>query len=178
MTFCSDACVHEHKIRTQPVYAAEHVLKRDHGICCQCGLDTVALFDSLKMSLFESAVAVMRATHREHRCHHPGGWGTYDCGHDDCIRARVRDLMHDPPFPVAAYQHPDHVAACDAAGLPPNRRALRTRLWEMDHILPVVEGGGDCGLDNLRTLCWACHARETADLARRRAATRKQHDGN
>ncbi len=25
--------------------------------------------------------------------------------------------------------------------------------WEVDHVVPVVEGGGECGLDNLRTLC-------------------------
>lgn len=41
-------------------------------------------------------------------------------------------------------------------------------LWQMDHIVPVCEGGGECGLDNLRTLCTACHRRETRELARRR----------
>lgn len=29
--------------------------------------------------------------------------------------------------------------------------------WEMDHIVPVSEGGGLCGLENLRTLCLPCH---------------------
>jgi 5-methylcytosine-specific restriction protein A len=46
-------------------------------------------------------------------------------------------------------------------------------LWDMDHITPVVEGGGECGLDNLRTLCVWCHKRETAALARRRASARR-----
>ena len=41
--------------------------------------------------------------------------------------------------------------------------------WEMDHIIPVSEGGGLCGLDNLRTLCVPCHRAETRALARRRA---------
>jgi 5-methylcytosine-specific restriction enzyme A len=36
--------------------------------------------------------------------------------------------------------------------------------WEMDHITPVVLGGGLCGLDNLRTLCVACHKGFTASL--------------
>jgi len=40
-------------------------------------------------------------------------------------------------------------------------------LWEMDHIVPVVEGGGGLGLDNLRTLCVPCHHAETAKLRRR-----------
>ena len=30
-------------------------------------------------------------------------------------------------------------------------------LWDADHIIPVKEGGGQCGLDNLRTLCIKCH---------------------
>lgn len=45
--------------------------------------------------------------------------------------------------------------------------------WEMDHILPVSEGGGECGLENLRTLCRPCHRRETAALAGRRAEARR-----
>ena len=46
-------------------------------------------------------------------------------------------------------------------------------LWQADHILPVVEGGGECTLANLRTLCIICHNIETASLAKRRAAARK-----
>lgn len=30
-------------------------------------------------------------------------------------------------------------------------------LWDADHIIPVKNGGGSCGLDNLRTLCINCH---------------------
>lgn len=49
-----------------------------------------------------------------------------------------------------------------------------TALWQMDHTRPVVEGGGGCGLDNLRTLCLPCHKRVTRDLARRRAERRAE----
>lgn len=45
--------------------------------------------------------------------------------------------------------------------------------WHMDHIIPVVEGGGSCGLENLRTLCVPCHKQETAKLAGRRAEARR-----
>ena len=45
-------------------------------------------------------------------------------------------------------------------------------LWDADHITPVVEGGGECGLDNYRTLCIPCHKKETAELARRLAENR------
>lgn len=48
----------------------------------------------------------------------------------------------------------------------------RVSAWDMDHIIPVVEGGGECDLDNLRTLCLWCHKQVTADLAARRARER------
>jgi len=44
----------------------------------------------------------------------------------------------------------------------------RRSLWDADHIRPVAEGGGQCDLDNLRTLCLPCHREVTADLHRRR----------
>lgn len=49
-----------------------------------------------------------------------------------------------------------------------------TSLWEADHIVAVVDGGHDLGLDNLQTLCVPCHKRKTAELAARRATDRKQ----
>lgn len=43
----------------------------------------------------------------------------------------------------------------------------RRSLWDADHILPVAEGGGQCDLENLRTLCLPCHREQTAELRRR-----------
>ncbi|KAK8306222.1 hypothetical protein V6Z12_D03G113400 [Gossypium hirsutum] len=34
--------------------------------------------------------------------------------------------------------------------------------WHADHIVPVYRGGGECRLENMRTLCVACHAVVTA----------------
>ncbi len=34
---------------------------------------------------------------------------------------------------------------------------LRRHLWDADHIVPVAAGGGECGLENMRTLCLKCH---------------------
>ena len=34
--------------------------------------------------------------------------------------------------------------------------------WQADHVLPVSRGGGACGLDNVQTLCYPCHAKKTA----------------
>lgn len=39
--------------------------------------------------------------------------------------------------------------------------------WDADHIKPVVLGGGECGLDNYRTLCIMCHKKVTAKLRKK-----------
>lgn len=36
-------------------------------------------------------------------------------------------------------------------------------LWDADHIKPVKEGGGQCGLENIRTLCIPCHKKITKE---------------
>jgi 5-methylcytosine-specific restriction endonuclease McrA len=59
--------------------------------------------------------------------------------------------------------------------LPRSRPALERLLqlpkegdfWQADHILAVAEGGGDCGLENLQTLCAPCHKLETEKLRSR-----------
>jgi len=103
-TFCSETCVSEWKIRSQPGYAKQLVKQRDDGICQICRKDC-----------FEG--------YRGSRAH-----------------KRIKGLL---------------------------------RLFDMDHTIPVVEGGGSCGLDNLRTLCRPCHLIVTAQLAARRAFRRK-----
>jgi hypothetical protein len=39
----------------------------------------------------------------------------------------------------------------------------RDTFWDADHIVAVKDGGGECGLDNLRTLCIFCHIKRTID---------------
>ena len=46
-------------------------------------------------------------------------------------------------------------------------RTYRGHHWEADHILPVSEGGGLCGLEGYRTLCRGCHGRVSGELRRR-----------
>jgi 5-methylcytosine-specific restriction enzyme A len=48
------------------------------------------------------------------------------------------------------------------------RPGSRRSLWDADHIVPVVEGGGECDLENIRTLCLRCHRAATAELRQRR----------
>ncbi len=108
LTFCSDECVHQWKLRTDPGYLRERVFERDRGVCALCGLDTEALRRDKRKLDFNAR----RRFEKE--------WGT------------------------------------------------RRRLWDADHIVPVVEGGGECDLSNMRTLCLKCHREVTAELRRRR----------
>ena len=110
-TFCSDFCVHEWKLRSQPAYLREHVLKRDKGRCRGCGIDTIVALRALKRS---------RGARREELMLH---WGF--------------------------------------------KTRMRKSLWDADHIVPVMEGGGECDLANIRTLCLRCHRAATAALRER-----------
>lgn len=112
-TFCSDWCVNEWRLRTDPGYVRECVFARDRGICALCGRDTVK------------------------------DW------------ARIRRL-----------RGARRKAALAEWGL---RRMSRSSLWDADHIVPVSEGGGECDLSNLRTLCLKCHRAVTQELRRRSA---------
>ncbi|XP_052483259.1 uncharacterized protein LOC105788446 isoform X3 [Gossypium raimondii] len=44
--------------------------------------------------------------------------------------------------------------------------------WHADHIVPVYRGGGECRLENMRTLCVACHAVVTAAQCTERRSIR------
>src|SRR5205823_1285605 len=111
-TFCSDYCVHQWRLRTDPGYLRDQVFARDHGICAVCHIDTIAAYNALK-------------------------------------RARG----------------PARAAGLRLYGM----KSITTRrsLWDADHIRPVAEGGGQCDLDNLRTLCLLCHREATAQLRTR-----------
>ncbi len=122
-TFCSDYCVHQWRLRTDPGYLREQVFLRDRGVCAACHADTVAIYAALK-------------------------------------RARGRQ----------------RAAGLSLYGL--RTIASRRSLWDADHIRPVAEGGGQCDLDNLRTLCLPCHREATAHLRRRlRAVARTDPPG-
>jgi len=114
VTFCSDWCVEEWRLRTDPGHLREKVFERDKGICAVCGVDCEAAWIQLKRLRGAARVRTVRE------------WG---------VKPRARKS-----------------------------------LWDADHIVPVVEGGGECDLENIRTLCLKCHRAATTELRRRRAA--------
>jgi superfamily II DNA or RNA helicase len=54
------------------------------------------------------------------------------------------------------------------------RRPKEGDYWEADHILPVAEGGGECDLTNLQTLCVPCHAAKTCQQQQDSKAKKRQ----
>ena len=50
------------------------------------------------------------------------------------------------------------------------RSILTSRsFWEVNHIIPISEGGAQRSLKNVETLCWWCHRETTKGQARQRA---------
>lgn len=143
-SFCSEQCVTTWKLRTDPQAQARFLLERDHGICQLCGLDCLALLEELKQ---------LRRQERKER------WPSSNILFDGSLSSDR--LLEKFAAKIAEVSLPRHLQHLDR------------RLWEADHTVPVVEGGGNCGPENLRTLCWACHRRETAALKKRLAAARK-----
>ena len=107
-TFCSDSCVHEWKLRTDPGYLREKVFERDKGVCAQCGVNTVSVRKDMRKLDYAARRQLLKT------------WGLTE--------------------------------------------GSRKSLWDADHILPVAEGGGQCDLSNMRTLCLLCHREATAAL--------------
>jgi hypothetical protein len=83
------------------------------------------------------------------------------------IKARPGDMRS---LQVGHPQGTSQAKACAGRHSPGAHEALGIldkNLWDADHILPVTEGGGECDLDNIRTLCLRCHRVVTAQLRER-----------
>lgn len=168
--WCSDACVVEYQIRNDPGVARACTEARDHGVCASCGLDTAVLGRHLRE---------LGRLAREAWCPPEPAWLVgVPFQQQACapLVDRVAARAASRRFRDGLVQ-----AGCRATWGDPENIVINAsipHLWEMDHILPVVRGGGGCGLDNLRTLCLRCHRAETARLATERAAERRgKNDG-
>ena len=156
-TFCSDQCVHEWKIRSNPGYAALQVYRRDKGVCAACGLDCDRLVSRWRVLLSRAArfacwytfsTDVVMAIDRIGRLLKLRSWRDVGLGARVAL-IDMAEFFKQYPWVLKRIRHPN------------------CRLWDMDHTKPVVEGGGECGLDNLRTLCVPCHLNETRELRKR-----------
>lgn len=77
----------------------------------------------------------------------------------------MRQAVFDRDGGICAVCKVDVFAGVYRNGALRQRRARGSGdLWQADHINPVIEGGGECGLENFRTLCTACHKAATKEL--------------
>lgn len=78
------------------------------------------------------------------------------------------------PSPLADWRKdPLYLAFLRKPPLPLTVKEAEKSLWQADHIVEVAEGGGTCGLENLRTLCLWCHKEETKSFMKLRKAAPK-----
>lgn len=70
-TFCSEPCVHEWKLRSNPGYLRVHVFRRDLGVCAKCGVDTrmtaILMQDALKAAGYNAKADRYKALLNEFR---------------------------------------------------------------------------------------------------------------
>jgi len=153
-TFCSAGCVDRWKSeRMSPSEARAAVFQRDRGVCAHCRRDCHAIQAELR----GMAAILDEAWARQ--------FGRTAIGHTLVL------YSHECPVIAGPF-----LRLCEAVGLKKPWRYPR-HLWEADHIVPVVEGGGECTLSNYRTLCIPCHRAETAKLAARLAEKRRAAKG-
>lgn len=88
----------------------------------------------------------------------------HGCVHEWCLR-------NGPQYARQAVFDRDR-GVCALCGAQHARKGQ----WHADHIIPIAENGGECGLENLRTLCAdPCHKKVTADLRKRLVENRKNN---
>jgi hypothetical protein len=157
------------------------LFERDRGVCAICDRDTEAdryrlegmmiVLVELYMRPFGSGRGQVRGSVHEAvynqsfqlRC------GRYWSDRHDVVYSVEEADRHRPVFTPIEYA--PFLRMCRELKL--SKPYGGQHLWEADHIVPVVEGGGECGIENYRTLCIACHRAETAKLAARRAVKRR-----
>jgi len=141
--YCCEKCAEETLIRKVPSYARWLVAKRDKGICALCGVDAAKV---------EKALDSLR----------DGAKKSPLC---EALARVAHDTARADGFGVGC-------RLCETTGRLLWFILKDKAFWEADHIKPVSEGGGCCGLENYRTLCAPCHKKETARLAARLAVER------
>jgi len=245
-TFCSSACVEQHRLRSDPAFARNATFERDLGCCDGCGLSAHLLFCGAAAAASAPGSTMPFVRRSSARRWAPNtvlksllkagaasaGGGPWRASVKGRAKTRAQLLSESleaalthaqrhswPPAVLLAISNgagAEELAAVDgyesggesgaegeaegdaeaAEPLPASAAAAGAALqrwlsgngfhtamragklsaglfWQMDHRVPVAEGGGSCGMDNLRTLCTPCHAVETARLAARRAGKGK-----
>jgi len=173
LNWFSYACVSAWKLINDPGTIRRAVMNRDHGVCALCGVDTVArareirdwrpVFSWLTRRHFEDAFE------RGELEMFPG-FTTSEKRYHDYRVSNSDKVSHHDVYLWCQHESDAEISRRFGKGI----ESSSCHTWEADHIVPVIEGGGQCGLENYRTLCLSCHRKETAALAKRRAEQRRK----
>lgn len=158
--WCSDECVHEYLIRSDPSYARKAVFQRDKGVCAECDLDCDEIRQRVKDADRQAADEYI-ALRRERG--HLISYAPRRPG------AKIQSTNPQPgtyAYLVREYRF-DVLTEYDM-----QQWWFRKTFWDADHIIPIYKGGGECGLEGLRTLCVKCHKKHTAKQANARKKRR------
>ena len=174
--WCSKECRREGLMRISSSYARARVEGRDKGVCAECGLDARRLERRFR-KLWRAAQLGFGFEHSKRMFEKYG----FDAAHDDLEHpppAAGESWKAVQMGPVQGPVHPmaERLRRVNERYVRMAKRALEAvvaeirekvdvsprggylpHLWEADHIVPVKDGGGCCGLENYRTLCRKCH---------------------
>lgn len=165
-SWCSEECVEAYKISAWPSHIRNLVKRRDKGICAICGCDAEKEFRAWR----EQANEISRLAYRLISDANKNLVWVPERSRME-FRSQYEGLPHFSPHGKEGLRFKKYMMEKYNPG---RWTGGRTSGWDADHIIPVVEGGGECDLSNYRTLCHPCHKGVTADLAKRTAAKRKQ----
>jgi 5-methylcytosine-specific restriction enzyme A len=171
-TTATATCYSNWAAKNDPAYQRQLVKERDKGICAMCGVDTVRR--AREATDWEPVIRWLAYRHFSDLFFagqlemYPGFTAS---------EKRYQQYRAETDGPDAklydCYLWASHHTREEVKRRYGDCRSSSGHTWEADHIVPVIEGGGECDLSNLRTLCLPCHRKVTAELAKRRAAAKR-----
>lgn len=141
--FCSSDCAEAERVEVSQQRLRDLLFDRDHAVCAECGIDCEALRDELDALLAANRAELARAHAIQ---------DFVDARALRRLSARVHQLV--------------------ILGFPRKDVEDGKTLWNAAHVDARVKGGPTT-LANAKTLCLACHRKDTNKLAGERASARK-----
>lgn len=153
-TFCCDECVHFHTLRTSGRAVRDALLVRDKGVCALCGVNAYAAYKDAKAAVWTAVEAWRAEPHKRST-------------REEAARTALKHHLE-----LVAPMFAPHARLGRSWRMRPSQGSF----WQADHVIAVADGGGSCGLSNIRTLCVPCHGTVTASQSQARAAARRDEE--
>ncbi|CAE7899600.1 Zranb3 [Symbiodinium sp. KB8] len=143
--FCAGPCRARYFGKRSGASLRRQLFELERGVCQRCGLDCHGLWQNLKSSNSSWLEELQKHSRMAAES-------------NSAQSAALHTLL-------------SHLTRFDSES-PDDFKLTEGSLWQADHILPVWQGGGACGLENLQTLCASCHSLKTSEETKQRAKAR------